>query len=505
MSGTYDDSNRQVMPRWYPFKTACQLGDLKPETIREKPKLELPASFNQKGKDWREKRTIFHALELVGTALIGGDFLNPYANEAAVFILDSEEPPTSLGRQIAEVYKSDRNIDNTCSIELPTDNLRHRYEIAYLKKLLRRYPRNAIAWADLAFHYTLLGQKQRAEHCMDIAVSLGRDNRFILRSAARYFLHMGEADKSLFHLRRSPLSKVDPWLASAEIAISEGIENKTRLMKPAQAMISDRDLSPWSINELAATLSTVEARHGSASKSKKLLSKALQQPNENTLAQAEWLASRLGQEVTRPQINVLAMYEADARRSLRDGDYGHALERAKEWFQFQPFTTRPAIMASYIAAVCLQNDHEAIAIIEKAKATSLENFYLNNNHAFSLASLGRLTESEKVITRIDESNLTERERNTFAATKGLIEFRRGNASEGRDLYKKAIAGFKNINQYHLAAIATFFLAREENLIQSSLADDAIKAAKGLVDKYDVKELKKCVEFLAGRKPFQSDR
>lgn len=73
MSGTYDDSNRQVMPRWYPFKTACQLGDLKPETIREKPKLELPASFNQKGKDWREKRTIFHALELVGTALIGGD------------------------------------------------------------------------------------------------------------------------------------------------------------------------------------------------------------------------------------------------------------------------------------------------------------------------------------------------------------------------------------------------------------------------------------------------
>jgi Flp pilus assembly protein TadD len=505
MSGLYDDSNRQVMPRWYPFWTACQLGDLEPDTTRETPKLESPASIIQKVKDWREKRTIPHALELVGTALIAGDFLNPDGNEAAAFILESQEPPKSLGRQIAEVYKSDRTIHNVDSIKLPADDLQHRFEIAHFKDLLQRYPRNAIAWADLAFHYTLLGQRKRAEHCMGIAISLGRDNRFILRSAARCFLHLGQPDKSLFHLRRSPLSKIDPWLASAEIAISEGIGNNAQFVRLAQAMISDRDLSPWSINELAATLSTLEARHGSASKSKRLLLKALQQPNENTMAQAEWLAPVLRYEVARPDITVLAMYEADARRSFRDANFGQALERAKEWFQFQPFTSRPALLASYIAAVCLQNDQEAIEIILKAKATSPENFLLHNNHAFSLASLGRITESEKVIASIDESTLTAKEQKTLAATKGLVEFRRGNTSEGRELYKKAIEGFKNMKEHRSAAIATLFWAREETLIHSPLEDAALKAAKELANKYGIKELIKYADILAGKKQVPSSR
>jgi len=51
----------------------------------------------------------------------------------------------------------------------------------------------------------------------------------------------------------------------------DGVGKKAELIKPAQTMINDANLSPWSINELAAALSTLEIRHGSASRSKKLL------------------------------------------------------------------------------------------------------------------------------------------------------------------------------------------------------------------------------------------
>ena len=76
MSGFYDDTNRQIMPRWYPYTTACQLGDLMSDNTLNKPKIESYDAFTQKIKDWQKNRTITHAIDVVGTALILGDFLN---------------------------------------------------------------------------------------------------------------------------------------------------------------------------------------------------------------------------------------------------------------------------------------------------------------------------------------------------------------------------------------------------------------------------------------------
>jgi len=499
MSRTFDDSNRQIIPRWYPFKMACQLGDIEPERAFNKPKVESLDAFNQKVNEWREVRSIYNAIDVVGSALIMGDYLNPYSIDAAAFILSSGEPLYSLARQIAEAFNKYRNSEPENERRFLTNNLQHKLEIKSIKVFVRSYPRNAIAWSDLAYHYTLLGQKDRAQQCMEIAVSLGSENRFILRSAARCFLHLDQPEKALFYIRRSLLSHIDPWLVSSEIAIAEGIGTKTKLVKQGQAMIYNQDLSPWSINELAATISTMEARSGSVRKSKKLLVQALQWPNENTMAQAEWLAPGLGKELIRPQKQILAPYEADSRRSFREGDFDEALKQTKDWFRFQPFTSRPAILASYIAAVCCQNDMEAIEIIEKAKTTSPESFLLHNNHAFSLASLGRLEEASEILDRVNKSTLTDIYKNTLAATIGLLEFRKDNFSEGRRLYKTAITGFKNLNEYPSAAIASFFLAREENRIHSEFGNVALDEAKSLAEKYGVKEIVKYAKKLGSSK------
>lgn len=488
MSGIYDDSNRQIVPRWYTFATACKMGDLQPEKIRNSPKIHSPQAFLKKIEDWKRKRTIPHAIDVVGTALIVGDYANPDVRDASDFLLSLHDKVPSLGLQIANLFNGRESADSILEPYTGVDTIHHRIKVARLKYLVRKYSRNAIAWADLAYHYVLLGEKQKAEECIDIAVSIAGNNRFILRSAARCYLHLHKPDKSLFYLRRSDSIKFDPWVISAEVSISEGINRKSRLVKKARLIIEDTNLSPWSVNELTGTLSTLEARHGTIRKSKKLLHQALREPNENTMAQAVWLAPLIRQEINKPGKEVMASFEADARMYYQRREYEQALENTKEWFRFQPFTARPAVQASYIASVCLQDDKEAIKIIEEAKAASLDSFLLQNNHAFSLASLNRLDEAEGVLLNIKKSELDARNKNTLYATEGLINFRRGNTENGRALYKRAVSGFKKINDLRAAAIAAFFGAREEVLLHSNFEKEVMEEAIDLAKKNDVNEL-----------------
>jgi len=487
MSTTYNDSNRQVVPRWYTLRIACLMGDLTPAGVTGMPKFQSPERYQKKIQDWRNKQTLPHAVDLVGTALITGDFDNKYVKKAASFIATSGED-TGFGREIAELYLGGNQLNSKSSIQQDSDILHHRVEIARLKNMTRKYPRNAIGWADLAFHYTLLGQLEKAQYCINLAVSMGGDNRFILRAATRCFLHLGNPEQSLFYLRRSGLSKVDPWIASAEIAVSEALEIKPHLLKPARSMMKDGNLSPWSLNELSATLSTLEARDGSVRKSRKLLAKALREPNENTIAQAEWLAPSLKQKIVRPKKAIRAPFEADARLAFRDGDYNKALNSAKEWFRFQPFTSRPAILASYIASVCLEDYQAAIDITEEALLSSPDSFLLHNNQAFALASLNKTAEAEQRLSTLRQANIPDDEHNTLLATRGLIEFRKGNIVEGRSLYETAISALKNRKEFRSAALATFFWAREEAIVHSQFEAKAMREAKDLAEQHDVKEL-----------------
>jgi tetratricopeptide (TPR) repeat protein len=498
MSGIYDDSNRQVMPRWYPFRTACSMGDLEPAKVLTTPKIQSPEAYETKINDWREKKTIPRAVDLVGTAIILGDFENRDVRTATDYILSSEKPISSFARDIAEIFKGGGK--RSSDLVPPPDNyVEHRHQqIARLKSLVRMYPRNAISWTDLSYYYTLLGEKQKAEHSMNVALSIARENRFILRSAARFFLHINKPDESLFYLRHSGSSTDDPWIVSAEIAISAGIEQPPKFVKRARSMVFGSNLSPWSLNELAAALSTLEARDGYARKSKSLLRRALQDPDENTIAQAVWLTSAHSWEFVRPQKEIVAPFEANARSYFRDADYKQAFLCTKEWGRFQPFTSRPAVLASYIASVCLRDDHEAISVIDSARKSSVESPILANNYAFSLASLGNIQEAENVLSNIRDAQLDDRERDTILATKGLIEFRKGNTNEGRRLYEEAVASFRKKGNFHSMAIAVMFRAREEILIHSEFSANALKEATTLAEKHGVKEIFDYATFLASQ-------
>jgi hypothetical protein len=104
--------------------------------------------------------------------------------------------------------------------------------------------------------------------------------------------HFGDIEAAHDILRKNSATKYDPWLLASEIAFAT-VRNKTsNFMKTGGEMISSKNSSPFSISELASSISTVELLNGKRKKSRDLLESALISPNDNSLAQIEWINNK---------------------------------------------------------------------------------------------------------------------------------------------------------------------------------------------------------------------
>lgn len=487
MNNIPDDTNRQVMPRWHSFGTACAMGDLRQLQEDSRKFSANDVRLGSKEDDWKSDPILPHAVDLVGSAILAEEWDNKDAIEASSFIMSSKHP-SALPRQMAKHFKTRGKINVEEFLESSSDRDSCRFKIAGLKHSLRRFPNNGIAWAELAFPHTILGNDKQAVRAMVVALNIAPNNRYVLRASARCFLHFGLVDKALHYLRRSEFLAEDPWLLSAELAVSSAVGEKSKFARRAVGLLKEARYSPWSLNELAASVSTLEAQHGSDKKSKKLIRQALIKPNENTVAQAVWLKERLGISVPSLDRNVPGAFEADTRIGYQLRNYAAAAQSATNWFRYQPFSSRPVIIASYLASVCLQDDAKAISIIEESLTLPPKSFLLSNNYAFALASVNRTEEAENLLSKFDTAVLSPRELETLNATRGLIAFREGDIEAGRNLYKRAIEGFERLNELRAKAIAATFLAREESLGQTREAHSALLAANDLAGKANAPEL-----------------
>ncbi len=79
---------------------------------------------------------------------------------------------------------------------------------------------DALAWLDLAFYQTMENHVDKAKRSMLVAMQLAPENRFVLRCASRFFLHLNDPDHARDILIRSEGIKTDPWLMAAEISMS---------------------------------------------------------------------------------------------------------------------------------------------------------------------------------------------------------------------------------------------------------------------------------------------
>ncbi|MEX0829924.1 MAG: hypothetical protein WD032_06745 [Nitrospirales bacterium] len=482
--------DRQVIPRWHTYPVARWLGMTKPLGGPAKQEIQ-DEDYLKRLWSWKDKGKVAHAADLVGSALVLNKIDDESAIEAAKFISEKRKFITAPLLEIAESFL--RLAGNKPfpipGIILPEETKNFYGAIANLKKRAREYPRNPIMWLDLAFYYSAIGQQDPAEDAAAVALSLNKENRYLLRSGCRFLIHNKSPEKALALLRQSDVGRHDPWLIAAEIALSDILNISSRQIKFAKSMIVSDSISKFHLSELACALGTIEFKNGSRKTGKKMFVFALEDPTENTVAQVSFIKNVYGES-----INLLNMdrfphsFEAQTIVKIKKGDLLGALEAAKNWLAYQPFSSRPAVAASYISSVGLGDFEEAKKIAKMGLNATPDEFMLKNNLAFSLASLGEFEEASKVLKTIHDSQLAESDKSVLSATRGVIEFRQGNSSEGRRLYKEAIASFKKQKDMRSEGLAKFFWAREESKINSPDAHRLYEEALVIADKLNLAEI-----------------
>ena len=450
---------RHIVPRWRDFRTTLALGELRnltePHSLSETNKDTLDRLI----ADWRNNPTVWHAGDLLSSAFVLGRTHD--LQDVTDFVINNRKnSPRSLAALADEI----RNPRPAPVIEVNpiiSEESLHK-SVHGIRARLREEPRNAIQWVELARLYSVVGDLERGHRAMAVAAALGPDHRFVVRSAARFFLHEKEINKALKVIRTASGAKNDPWLLASEIAVASASSSPSLLAKEGRSRNEDDSLTLFERNELSSALATLDMENGKNRKARQLFRRALEAPNENSVAQVEWANRQIGGlEIEKPELFQLPRsFEANAQLSLVQGEWRSAIAQGIAWLNDQQFSKRPALFTSYVSS--LVEDHDrSIEILRTSLRANPGDPMLINNLAFALASQNNLEEAIETLDTVDPENVSGLAAVTLTATQGLVLFRLGYPDKGRELYHRSRDRAGNLGAQSYRLMADLYLAREE--------------------------------------------
>ncbi len=450
---TFDNKNRNVIPRWR---------DSRVRETREReslglyePRLANYQEFDDRLREWKEQPSAITALEVVAASAVFDK--SEAAEGAARYLLQTQRNLPAALTSLSQAL-SGASGQRTDEPELSAGtNLRR------LRARLRLYPENAIAWADLSRECVNIGEIKRALRAMQVALAISPNNRFILRSAARLYLHANLPDRAHQVLVNAPSTSSDPWLMAAELAIAPIAEASPEFAFEGRSVLSAGKFAPIHLTELASALATLEITNGNRKRARKLFEHALECPTENTVAQVDWATGLVG-EIPRDQNllkSVPRTYEALTFQYFQKRKWSESLDQAEKWREDQPFSARPSVHASFLCTSVVEDFARAERITAAGLRANPADFTLLNNRAVALAKMGRTTEAMKSLSYVNRSSLSESEKIVFLATSGLLHFRSKNFEAGRKLYAEAVAIAEQKKLPEVRDRASIYLALEE--------------------------------------------
>lgn len=476
MTAIQGPDRRDVLPRWRPFGRTVRSGELAPLTGPHRQAKPLPETDLSEARfAFQESPGLHTAGDLLGQAAVAGTH-DAEAVAAARFI-GSEKGSSDAQRYLARWFLTPN--DDSISIEENTGTFnteQARARVKRMRGIVRAEPLNAVRWVDLALSHLNLGAIEAAEREVMIALQIAPGNRYVLRSAARFFVLLGDSVYAQHILGNSAVIEEDPWLLATELAVSEVAGRPSRNIRRARSIIERSGLAPWDLSELASALATTELRSGSVRKARKLMRFALVEPTENVVAQAKWASKHGIDNVDKESLDSPESYEARALSYAQEGQFLDAVEQASRWLADQPFDPEPAMFTSYVATVGTEQYDIGAEAARRGLVASPEDSMLRNNLVFALASAGRIAEATRELQILAAATQNDSQAATLTATRGLVAFRSGNPDEGRRLYSNAIQVFTTNREDVRAALATALLAREELLLGSDQAPVAVLAA-----------------------------
>jgi tetratricopeptide (TPR) repeat protein len=499
LAGIVQKQKRNVIPRWRSFKETLGLGEL---VLAPKDSSSQPSDDQllRREWEWNRNQTIWHAADLVGSAFI---LQRPeIAREAAEYLLSNANSP-SAAKSLARHLLNQTPNDPVVEIVGATEDFKEIYASIHLARgRLHDDPRNAIQWIDLSRQYTILGLDEQADRAVRIALSLNKSNRFIVRAAARFYVHRGELDRAHDLLRNAPGVRSDPWLLSAEVALAAAADMPPHFAHLGRKVLTDKSANPRSLTELASALGTLELSDGKVRNARKLFQQSLANANENSLAQAEWAWEQVeGHQLNIKEFNVPYNFEAQAWNSYENGLWDSALASSRRWLVDQPFSSRPAMLGSYIAS--MMEDYEGgIEILTRSLIPNPDDTILLNNIAFAYANVGQLPKAQEALNRAKSGKQSLPNQVCLYATQGLVSYRLGDVSGGREFYQKALELAATNKFARLYAEAFLYLALEEIRTDSEDAKETAEIAMKTSERHHDKSIQVLRERLTKR---QSER
>lgn len=486
MSSNFKDSNRQAVPRWRPFKIAAELELMEPvrSSMRTVPE-PRPGELEEIANDFASNRTLIHAADLVDAALVAER--PDIGRNAAEFIIDNE--PARVSARLAAALLGKQRPALAATTPPALSNSDRYVRIAQFRRVLRITPHDVIKWVDLAREYATLGQNEAALQALRIAINLAPQNRFVLRAANRFFLHIGEFGKAHDIVRRAATVETDPWILAAEIASAEIAERQSRFVKTAQRLLQNKNIAPRHLSELASVVGTLEHGHGDRAKVRKLFAVALADPTENAVAQAGWVSRHMPAfEIPAEKLNVPRAFEAKAWEHFLDGRARAATDLSREWLRDEPFATRPALFGSWVASTAIGDFPTAIEFAEAARFSNPGEPSPMAQLVFCYATQARFEEARQLLKALPDAirehpdSMSQDEWEIFReANLGLIAFRGNDVETGRSHYNMAIAKAVESGKRQMASNAFMYFLREEARVDRSAAEQYLPEAKRIVD------------------------
>lgn len=481
MANLFEHKDRRVIPNWRSFGKTTILGELNSFQINSEF-VNHETSIDEYIIDWKLNKTVIHGADLLSAALVNNKKDNKIVIEAANFILQNKGKATvsqiSLACKIlnkAQEKDLSERFNEVTFDRLPTliNPEPIRIKIRETKLLLATYPCNPILYVELSRYYSILGQEDSSIKAMKTALHFAPNNRYILRCATRLFAHYNYDDNENLeyihnYLRKSPMTLIDPWLASAEISIAMMRDRTSKFIKNGIALINSKNISPFNYTELASSLGTVELLFGGTKKSRDFFHKALISPNDNSLAQIEWASTHDKQlDIDPAKFSVKMNFEALTLDNYHNKDFASALDNAAKWFIDMPFSKRPIMFGSNLASTILKDQKKAISFLKAGLLSHPNDPQIINNIAYSLALDNKPQEALEQLMKVrNENEYDEVTQICLTATKGLCYFRSGFSDVGRKLYLTAIERTNQIKNQQLNWLAILNYVREELIIGS---------------------------------------
>ncbi|MDP9076717.1 MAG: hypothetical protein M3O71_04775 [Bacteroidota bacterium] len=479
MSIIFKTEERRVIPRLRSFDLALSTGELglNENTLKNIKVKNEQAFIEQQSELWKKNKNLSFAGDILGSAYVLGvaaEFQN-----IAKYILDNSEseldPLTKLAARLIRPTDTFVQIDDNASIAATT-----RHEIRKVKQALIAEPKNPIAWMELGRLYALEGQVKKGEKAIRNALSLDKDNRFIVRSASRFYHHFkGDPERSLYVVKSAEFAKKDPWLISADIAYSQVMNRFSRMTKVGELYVADNSQDIFSITELASALGTSEFKNGHSKQAKKYFRQSLLNPTDNSLAQVSWMAENLsGFDVDTLKYELPLAFEAKAIYYYETGNFPESYDQALLWQKDEPFSVRPIKAASYILGFYYKKYNASVELTKKGLQMDPTDVVLANNLVYYLVQDGQIDEAitlfEKSIRNVIQNpeNYTNSEQMYCNATAGLILFKQNKVELGKNYYTKAIEISKKLKVWYLTELATVNYVKAA--LNSNISDEEVE-------------------------------